>query len=424
MKSRIEELVYASGLWDGQQRLTHAVRLTPDAFVLSPPQLSSLLALGPAIVECLGGLSRLMAIAASGELATGSAWQLVREVMTAQVPRPFRELQALRPRQIPRIVKVDFMEDENGELKIAEIDAMNRRAMGYATLFAAARALTKPELASFPGIPRSLARELKNQGTKEAILLYSERERFYRPEFNVLRSALAAFGVTIHVVSEKEFSAGPGGFIAAGHPLPLATPLFSFPPLAESPELTVALAELYRAGKLRLLLPPKPGLGSKGLLGLISNPTQDQEIEAILRSQVNASALATVRAHLPASYLVGKRLELPPADKHYLLKEVVSAGTKGVLFSEDPGFAAALTKAKLGTATAILQEEVAQRVRVFNSYAEGDAPCEGAWYTRLVVYFIAGAPAEAVATGCQGKLVHGGKEALEFGVGFQSADKN
>lgn len=206
MRTNIENMVVGSGLWNGEGRETHSFLVTPDVYPLSQTQHASLVKLGPALETCFVGLGKLATIAADSRLSQGPAWQTFRDVTKMEVSHLHRRLQILRPSKAPTICKVDLVEDEDGHLRLIEIDAMNRRGMGYTTLFNQVRdEITAPNSTRLPGVVQMIVTEMKNKRWKKnstLVFLYAHRERFYLHEFFILQRALAARGVTLLVASE------------------------------------------------------------------------------------------------------------------------------------------------------------------------------------------------------------------------------
>lgn len=419
MKSIIETIITNSGLWDGERAETHRFLTTPDLFPLSVEQVRDLRLLGVALTECLEGASRIAAIAKSGELGRGLAWRELQEFSVMQVEKAYRPLQVARPKQIPRIVKADFVEGEDGRLWLVEIDAMNRRGMGYTTLLSDIRRTVKPEAKAFPGVSPLLAAEVKRRNVDRLVFLYAHKERFYLPEFEILKRALRVEGVELVIADELDMKIENGRIFVNGAEEPSRL-FINFLVIAKNAPLLTALSAMYLAGEVQFLIPPKPFLGSKALGGILRNDDGNEVLEAILRSQIDGAALDTVRRHTPETFFVGRHRELPEIDSNHpwVLKEAIASGAKGVVFSTDDGFSSALAAAKKADGRYVLQREVEGKKRYFRYYLPGsdDLTAAGRWYTRLVVYFIAGIPADVGVTGCQTKLVHGGKDAILMGA--------
>lgn len=421
MKEKIEGFIRESGLWSGYRHTTHRFRLTPDIFPIKRDSIKWLQVLGPAITECLSGLGRIAAVASNHDLAKNRTWHMIRHLTELEVSPLFRELQLLRPSTPPLVFRVDVVEADTGELFVVEIEATKSHGLGYASLFSRiAKAIGhQPAL---PGIISLLAQETRRQNPVESKLLaiYAESEAFYLPELEVLQRELRHEGVDLVIASEHELSVEAESLVVRGHslglPLLLGLPMFTGS-RSRKPNKAAeqGLAAFYQKGQLNCLIPPKPYLGSKAMMAILRNDAKNEDLEAILRSQISAAALKTVRAALPETFLIERNFEIPPTNlTRYVLKEVVSSGAHGITFSEDQRFEAVFETARRTTGHFVLQRVIETRQRAFHYYPEsnGTAALSAEWYLRLGVFYIARELAEVCVTGCQKPPVHGGKESI------------
>jgi hypothetical protein len=257
---------------------------------------------------------------------------------------------------------------------------------------------------------------MKKRQSDRLIFLYGHRERFYLPEFKVFEATMRTHGIEVVVVDECEMQMNGDELLVRGQP-EASRWFINFPIMTENLPLIEALAVKYKSGEMQCLIPPKPFLGSKVVCALLRNDGANAALEAILRSQIDHTALTVIRHYLPPTYMVTRDTVINTGDPRYVLKEVISSGAKGVFFSDDPGYTAAMVAAKKSRGRFILQEEVQTKQRSFRYYGAANRALTVAdMYTRIVVYFVAGRPAEAVVTASQSKCVHGGKGAVNMGV--------
>ncbi len=404
-------LVRASGLWDGQRERTHAFLLSPDLFILQPAQAAELQGIGRALQACLGGLARIVAISTTPGLTHGKTWDMIARISRTGIPAYYHELQGLGPNRTPDICKVDFMVDTKGRFQIAEIDGHNKHGLGYSTLAAQARHFLAGDQRSFPGVVTVLVDAIRKRGHNECTLLTADQERFYLPECEILAKALQAAGIALRVVSERELSVGE---------LKLGMLFVDFPFMFKNQDLIAGLVDRYRKGEIAFLIPPKPFLGSKALLALLRNDGQNPELEAILRAHIKAEALDTLRAAIPPTWLVGKRsgeLPNPNGNGHrFVLKEAVSSGMKGTIFSDDPRFPTVLASAQRSIFRSVLQEEVENHPFRFRYFSPEGAELEAEWFVRATVHYAQGAIADLIVTARQDRSVHGAKDSLQLGA--------
>lgn len=342
-------------------------------------------------------------------------------------PKPLRELQAINPMQLPVVCKVDLMESVDGSYQIAEIDGTNHRGMGYSTLTAELRSLSDPDAATFPGCAAILAETVLAMDRTELTLLYPELERFYRPEFEVLESALCQRGVTLHLHEEGQPEALR--FTDLADPLLLHLGHYNrFPVTGQE------TARRYAEGTLQTLFPPKPWLSSKGLLALLRNEAQDKAIEDRLREFVPGDALDKLRAFIPETHLISKRSEFCRALRagsiaadNYVLKASQASGMKGTVFPDDPCFPQALEQALRTRDMYVLQRIVENRPVEYRYFPnETSNAAEATWFQRVVTHVTlrsqdrtsplpGGSIADITVTARQDRAVHGAPDCIQIG---------
>ncbi len=414
-KGDFERVIADSGLWS-EGGPNHHFLLSPSVYELSCDETASLQSLGEAIHECLSGIGRLVAIAATPGLVHGRIWNLIDRIGCQDIPRTYRPLLVKKPGSVPAICKVDLMESINGGYKIAEIDGHNKHGMGYSTLAARLRSVSRPEANTFPGAAKALAKWIEQRGGRAAVI-YAQKERFYRPELLILAEELARHSVELVVASEAQIQVrgdeievdGKGAF----------TNFVDFPFLDSklNQELPEVLAQGYLGGRFSFAIPPKPFLGSKALLGLLANVSEDQDLEAILRSQISSASLKVVREHLPKTFLVDKNTELPVlGEEGYVLKETVSSGMKGTIFSSDENFTLALAQGRRSNGRFVLQEEVVNQPRCFEYWDEQGKITTDTWFMRVTVHYSERRVADVVVTARRDKKVHGAIDCLQLGT--------
>lgn len=414
MYNKLMAVIDESGIWSGSQRETHAFRLSPDVFKITTEQKKELEVLGFALYDCLLGLSHIATIAYQ-EMAK-RAWLTARRVFSTGVPDAYIGFQAKNAKHIPRLLKVDFMLDAAGDFRIAEIDGHNKHGVGYSTLAMRFRDALVPTARTLPGAAKSLASEVQRLGYQKLKILCAERERFYLPELHIVKQELEKHGVACEVIAESQADAG-----ILDNGLFLDLPLFY-----ERPELYSTISPAYESGAVGFIIPPKPFLGAKGLLALLRNDVANEHLECILRSFIRQKSLELVRRYIPETILVGKQaadtalvLERTRTKK-YVLKESISSGMKGTVFSDDADFGTTLERAYRSRMNWILQEEVENQPQTFSWYENGNGAPElkttDDWYMRVTVQYVNRGLADVVVTARRSKAVHGGKDCLQLGT--------
>jgi len=413
----LDTVIAESGIWEGSRRQSHAFLLSPSVYSITEMQRRELVDLGHALYDCLLGLSHIAVIAYDGDLNYGGSWLFARRVFSTGVPKIYQELQGMNVRQVPNLLKIDLMVDVDGNFRIAEIDGHNKHGVGYSTLAKRFREAIRPGANALPGVVAALATEVWRGGSPDLKLLYADQERFYLPEFEIARQEFLKHGVKCSVVSEmdvEEKFLGQGLFL-------------DLPFLYRRKDLYSEIIAAYNAGQVRFIIPPKPFLGAKGVLAFLRNDVGHEQVEAILRAFIKGRSLDLVRRYIPETMLVGKQaanmdtVKARAAGKRYVLKESISSGMKGTVFSDSEDFEAVLKVACASSMNWILQEEVANQPQAFSwfEHCNGDGPVLRTgedWFMRVTVQYVGRQPADVIVTACRDKAVHGGKECLQIGT--------
>lgn len=415
----IRKIVIDSGLWDSGKE-NYLFLLSPDVYRVDSKHLAELNEMDGALQECLSGLGRIAATAFTPTLSYGDTWGMVARALRTGIPALYNDLQSLKPSRTPTLCKVDLVEAIDGHYYIAEIDGHNKHGLGYSTLAARIRDLLEKNPKTFPGVAKVLVKEIKRRkaGGLRVLMLYGDHERFYLPEFKILADELESLGIRLVIRSEMELLENPKQQVLYFQEPRL---LIDLPVMYHNPELSLALAQLYREGAVDFLFPPKPFLGSKAVLALLRNDEGNPELEAILRSQIKLSFLETLRRYIPETYLVhkGKKPQhwLNLCDgRRFVLKKCIASGMKGTVFTTDPEFETEFAQACGSYYQYVLQEEVPSQTRGYDYYTEGGGLDHDYWYTRVTVHFNLKQVADLVVTARRDKKVHGAPDCLQLGA--------
>lgn len=417
MYDQLQAVVDAAGIWNGSRRTSHAFLLSPSVFQITEAQRVELQRLGLALNDCLLGLSHIAVIAYDPSLNYTGAWRVARKVFSTGVPKIYQELQGMNIKHIPKLLKVDLMVDQAGNFKIAEVDGHNKHGLGYSTLGKRFRQALYPDARVLPGAVSLLVKEVARLGYDHLKLFYADQERFYIPEFEVARDEFAAEGGTVLLLPEMMTNIS---MVQDGLFLDL-------PFLYQQTNLYDHIIAAYKAGEVGFIIPPKPFLGAKGVLALLRNDEHDEELEALLRSFIKPKSLELVRQYIPETLLVGQlaassdTVRTLVAQKNYVLKESISSGMKGTVFSGESEFEQALKIASNANMNWILQEEVVNQPQSFSWYeANGSRPptlrTADDWFMRVTVQYVGHQLADVIVTARRDKAVHGAKDCIQIGT--------
>ncbi len=421
LHKRLLATVQESNLWnDGAANKLFL--MSPEVYQLPKDKAEELARLGNAVKNCFAGLNRMAVDVSDPQNGHSKDWKFIRSVLQNGNSKVHRRLQQQNPDESSIITKIDLMEDLEGNFKIAEVDGYNPRGMGYSTLAARLRSVNSPTSETLPGVAERLAVELGKFGGNTLCFLYPERERFYLPEFNILKSELEKLGVELEVVSETDF-------VFRDQKLFVVLPV-----LYHNTALTNQLAELYLSGAISFLIPPKPFYGSKSVLALLTNTTRDPEsndsLEQILRHYIDGDSLDTIRKHTPPTYLVGKpagkvaggyALELTAWEKAlennpHILKMSVSSGMKGVFFPHHRDFQSKLQEAAGMQGHFVIQQQVNQLPHDWQYFDQDGNLQTGTFHTRVTAHIIGDDLADICVTARQDEQVHGATDCLQLGT--------
>jgi hypothetical protein len=408
-KELIEGVVLDSGLWAGHQKSTHGFILSPETYCLTKNKQRELKKISLALYRCLFGLTKIAARAADPKLSHGCTWGVIKRVIRTGIPRAYRNIQLLYPETIPYIYKVDFVEDRNGQFWITEIDVYNKHGLGYSALAARMAKVIQPTARFFPGVARIIAGAVKELNEDKLVLLYADKERFYCPEFLILKKELAEQSINLSVVSEKEFKKVKSQRVFIDLPFLTEVRLRDF------------LIELYQKEDIKFLIPPKPFLSSKAVLALLKNQAQDKELERILKSEIPSASLEKIRGYIPATYLISPKQKESYWQKlvssgQWVIKEAFSSGSKGLFFSDEPNFVQILKSACYSGYSFILQERIVNAVNRLSFFNKEGQLKKDKWCLRLTVHFTPQGIADMVVTARQDKRVHGALDCLQIGT--------
>lgn len=431
----VQGVLSESGLWSHGRAQTHGFLLSPSCYEITESQRLELEKLGEVVHQCLAGVGRIFATAVVPGLTEGGSWGLIAKALRNGVPKVYESLQCLRPSRVPAICKVDLMLGADGRFYIAEIDGHNKHGLGYSILAARLRRSLRPEAKALPGAARLLAEDIWRRhgaarlpggayepvnGASRLYLLYADQERFYAPEFEILRSELATLGIDCRVFSESQ-AAREGLRNLINHHSESNRLLVDLPFLFKSDGINQELAAFYQAGTVDFLIPPKPFLGAKAVLALLRNDERNVRLEAILHSQIKPEVLELVRRYIPETYLLHRNMDLRAVRERcqrerFVLKESISSGMKGTLFSDDERFDFMLERACSSYYRFVLQREVENQAQTFAYFTETGAVKEDQWYTRVTAHYAVRRLADIIVTARRDKKVHGAKDCLQLGT--------
>lgn len=327
---KVTELLEHIGMWTPENKSKYEFRLSPDVFVIDGYQISQL-----------------------EELA-----KILRKLFETKTAGKF-----------PLFCKVDLMINTNGELRVAEIDGLNKRAFGYAVLERKiAEMFGQNTTQFFSGIEHSLGRI----GSRLLFVVVPGREKYYKYGFNVLTERLREVGIETKWCHEKETFK----FLSSNDPSKIV--LLDCPKTGHE-----KLDALLDSRSWETLIPNEPFFSSKANLVGLENPLVPKTLE------------------------LGSVTDIP--FEKYVIKHIGRSGCKGVYFYDEPG-------EKVDSSEYIVQEFVSGKEFEF-SYFDGTTLIKsGGWQVRLIATLDLEEfrVIDLDVTACQNRLVHGTADSIQI----------
>ena len=251
----------STGYWNGDSRYQHL--LSPNPFVLPEIWKPQLREIGKVVAGFQKGMPHIFETLSVGK--TNLHQNLFHVVKDGTYGMPIRPLD----QKIP-LVKVDIMVGEDDQLRIAEIDAYNPRALAFMELLRDLYGLPSSSVAKY------IAEEVRRRGKQKLLWVFANHERFYLPGLlQYARVMLRDYQIQVNCVNASELQ--KEDFCRAAV---LIIPWGMRQP-EEIPNRDLIL-DLYQRKPEKFIFPLVPWLGAKGLLGIISNPTGHEEIEQLV----------------------------------------------------------------------------------------------------------------------------------------------
>lgn len=393
------------GIWAGEERARQAYVLSPSAYRITPARRAALDAVACAVSGTYKGLPIL-----DGLLRSRTNLKNEERSILSYFDDAHQGVPRARPVEymLPPIIKVDLVETSDG-YRIAEIDGYNPRGLPYPMLLRHLYSTAVDPSARFLEGTVAPTVDMQSHLPGERLdFLIADKERFYRPAIAFYVEQLRGAEVDACLRIESETSLAD-----------LGTALMIFPKMDRNTALRSELQAAYLEGKVDFHFPPRPYLGSKLMLSLISNFGRDERVEALLGSCICSDALYALRALVPDTLAISKRNRRVGEEfvrAGALLKSANGSGMKGVHFSDEADFTAKLEQAYgFNRPQFVLQREVEQ-VAEPHAYFSGGEEKVDHWYLRICAYVDTKSAtiADIDVTGRSVKQVHGAKDCIQL----------
>lgn len=427
------------GLWRNSVLFEkYSYRLSPDALFITEEekrQLDEIAALLYLSGGFFDGSLQIFNKTASLQFRSTRTGGTVARALTSGIKRSEIPLQNAFPSQKPFICRLDLVKTQRQEpaFQVVEIEGDKTHGFGFLSIMDYFREqyMGRRDTA---GITFALKSEIKRQGFSEdvpLILLVGLSERFYITEMKIFEQFARAQGINLIAALETEVEI-QNDYIVSKRKGIRTNILISLPTLTPNGYKASgideeALFDLYTSGKIKCLIPPKRFLGSKALLGIISNAGKDYELERLLNEVFDPNFLRTFRKYLPNTILVTKRNKNLVADllrenpDGYVIKQIMTSGMKGVSLPNDPQKRKRFIEDALSTPfNYIIQEKVNQGTRAFSFAEPGTADIQQSeMFMRVELFATCDGIATIGVTARETPSVHGAKDAIQIPIIFE-----
>lgn len=266
---------------------------------------------------------------------------------------------------VPPIIKVDIIVDENDNLQIVEIDGYNPRGFSYAII------LNKIHEIKNNKIELTLVNEVKKRNTNTLVWLYPSRERYYLRSMEIFSKIL-----------KKEYNINVILVNADIDKIPEIDCCYLIAPwgLSKTNEVRMRdkVIELYELNPDKFIYPLQPWLNNKLLLAF-PFLTEYKCLNKFIRETEGIKKFLPFTTINPSD----KKLE----SKTYILKQGVSSGHKGVIFSNSKKFSEIKRKVQeQNNIDFIFQEEIKQKNVPLDYYQNGTTE-KGTFYCRFIAHY-------------------------------------
>jgi hypothetical protein len=402
----LEEMHYELGFWDKDSpNEPYRYVLSPDAMRLDDNYQQQLQTIAAGVSACLKSLPMLQKLSENpnGDHSLGLASTLIRQGNNGFTPN-YSDTRAMP------MCKVDIMIDSNNTLQIAELDAYNPRGIAYIIMLRHIyQQCIDEQSQDFIGMAEHLKNVLPQD---EMSWIYADRERYYGRVINISNNLLYdKTGIRMHGIQSSKTN---GEVYLPKMILPFG--------MSNKDELSLrdTMMEQYLSNPKEFFFPAMPWVGSKGLLGLVSNPTSNSILNPLSESFEKDTFL--LKNHLPETVLVGRKfqrdvLEFQNTHEEYVLKMNMASGMKGVWMPGNTNFENELTIAQQAKkASYVLQQFVDQKKHEFSYFdVQGELQVRDDWYVRLIAYISSdGQIIDAEVTARTEPDVHGALDCLQI----------
>lgn len=348
-------------------------KLSDELFSIELADLQRIMVLGPVISRFMSAMQTILYIAVSTNLKLVNSYSFIRNILLWDINTDHKKLVGVHPQRNSLLTRIDFMVSENSELKIAEIDPMNKHGLGFALLCRNESGHSERQKIL------TLFSELVN-GYEDLSIIISRKDEFFHQEQEYFARKLGEFsGKPTCIITER----CKGELIKK-----MENPASCFLdcPVLDDANINQRLLHVFNETPKRFLVPPKHWMANKALMAFLYEPV----LLKTLRAFLDDKDIDLLQQHIPPTYTTN------PNSEGFIVKKVMSSGAKGVFFNgnaPDKGV--------------IYQQYVHQKKYVLDGMGQ---------HIRLAAHFVGVKLGELTVTSSAQVPVHGGSNAVNYHV--------
>ncbi len=351
--------------------------LSEELFLLELGDVQKVSTIGQSVNRLMRAMQAILHTAMNTHLKLVKPFDLVRDIFLRGLDAEHKKIIAIHPQRNSLITRVDFMIDNTGELKIAEIDPMNKHGLGFALLCRNENGHGESQK-----ILTLFAEQLNDY--QELVVLISRKDEFFQKEQEYFAEKLSEYtGKLVSVLTETEES-------EIIKRVENTSCCFMDCPSVDGRELNQMLVDTFMSTPKRFLIPPKHWMGNKAVLSFLYEPMMLK----VLRAFLSDEDICLLQMYIPPTYII------KPTSERFVVKKVLSSGAKGVFFNGNAP-----------DENVIYQKYVNQKKFLLEGKDQ---------HVRLAAHFVGTKLGELTVTSSVEVPVHGNSESVNFHVGLKS----
>lgn len=425
------------GLWDTKEKQGRlSFRLSEDVLELGKKEQEEMIEICQLLFSpggYLDGSINLFQWALSGQ-KDNAVKNEIADILSQGISRFESDILISTRMSVPTIARLDLLLSVGAptSFQIVEIEGDKTHAFGYVSItdFFREKQLGRTDTR---GLISVFKEELVNRDLapgNPVLLVVGKDESFYLDELQVFAKMAKSEGLNLITAPEEKVFIQGGMVKTQFEGLEVSTNIVINIPKTSSgthnPDLGAQMMQLFTENKIVALIPPARFLGSKGLLGLVSNGDNDQVLERILGRFFDPQILARLRTFIPPTAVIRKAnginlfQQLKGSPKEFVVKRTMASGMKGVALPQNGGRQAMFIKEAIRKPnTFVLQRKTNQEQRVFTYFSPKEMRQESApMFMRVSLFASKNGIATVGVTARETPDVHGAKDAIQLPVIF------